>query len=82
MRNARDARHMTTPKYRRHTYARGLRLGITRLCPPLNVRGLAIGARSTLVRPGIFPSRSCPHRPCRSTRAVLAWAAQIYKPTT
>jgi N-acetylmuramoyl-L-alanine amidase len=30
MRNARDARHMTNPKYRRHVYARGLRLGITR----------------------------------------------------
>jgi N-acetylmuramoyl-L-alanine amidase len=30
MRNARDARHMTTPKYRRHVYARGLRLGLTR----------------------------------------------------
>ena len=30
MRNARDARHMTNPRYRRHVYARGLRLGITR----------------------------------------------------
>jgi N-acetylmuramoyl-L-alanine amidase len=30
MRNARDARHMTHPKFRRHVYARGLRLGITR----------------------------------------------------
>jgi N-acetylmuramoyl-L-alanine amidase len=30
MRNARDARHMTNPKYRRHAYARGLRLGLTR----------------------------------------------------
>jgi N-acetylmuramoyl-L-alanine amidase len=30
MRNARDARHMTSPRYRRHVYARGLRLGLTR----------------------------------------------------
>lgn len=30
MRNARDARHMTSPKYRRHVYARGLRIGISR----------------------------------------------------
>jgi N-acetylmuramoyl-L-alanine amidase len=30
MRNARDARHMTDPRYRRHVYARGLRLGLTR----------------------------------------------------
>jgi N-acetylmuramoyl-L-alanine amidase len=29
MRNARDARHMTNPKYRRHVYARGLRRGLT-----------------------------------------------------
>ena len=29
MRNARDARHMTNPRYRRHVYARGLRRGIT-----------------------------------------------------
>jgi N-acetylmuramoyl-L-alanine amidase len=34
MRNARDARHMTNPKYRRHVYARGLRLGITRFVLP------------------------------------------------
>jgi N-acetylmuramoyl-L-alanine amidase len=30
MRNARDARHMTSAKFRRHVYARGLRIGITR----------------------------------------------------
>jgi N-acetylmuramoyl-L-alanine amidase len=29
MRNAHDARHMTTPKFRRHAYARGLRIGLT-----------------------------------------------------
>lgn len=29
MRNVVDARHMTTPRYRQHVYARGLRLGIT-----------------------------------------------------
>jgi N-acetylmuramoyl-L-alanine amidase len=29
MRNARDARHMTSPKFRRHVYARGLRMGLT-----------------------------------------------------
>jgi N-acetylmuramoyl-L-alanine amidase len=28
MRNARDARHITNPTYRRHVYARGLRLGL------------------------------------------------------
>jgi N-acetylmuramoyl-L-alanine amidase len=30
MRNARDARHMTSRKFRRHVYARGLRIGLTR----------------------------------------------------
>ena len=30
MRNARDARRMTSPHYRRTVYATGLRLGITR----------------------------------------------------
>jgi N-acetylmuramoyl-L-alanine amidase len=30
MRNARDARHITSPKFRRHVYARGLRIGLTR----------------------------------------------------
>jgi N-acetylmuramoyl-L-alanine amidase len=30
MRNARDARHMTSRRFRRHVYARGLRIGITR----------------------------------------------------
>jgi N-acetylmuramoyl-L-alanine amidase len=30
MRNARDARHMTSPKFRRHVYARGLRIGLMR----------------------------------------------------
>ncbi len=30
MRNTHDARHMTTAKFRRHVYARGLRIGISR----------------------------------------------------
>jgi N-acetylmuramoyl-L-alanine amidase len=30
MRNAKDARHMTSAKFRRHVYARGLRLGVSR----------------------------------------------------
>jgi N-acetylmuramoyl-L-alanine amidase len=29
MRNATDARHITSPRYRRHRFARGLRMGIT-----------------------------------------------------
>jgi N-acetylmuramoyl-L-alanine amidase len=29
MRNASDARHITSPRYRRHGFARGLRIGIS-----------------------------------------------------